>query len=221
MPAYGAACTSAAEALGAETMQTTFGWNRAPDARALAAICEAADLIVYMTSHTLHYCPEIAAALERGARVLCCMEPPHVLDRLRFDPDVRTKAMSGTRLLDAASQIHITSPAGTDLKMDKTGQCGLANYGAADTAGHLDFWGLGAVQAAQLEGTTEGLLVLDVGDCVFQHGRFVEAPVPIRFNAGRIISIWNAPTEVVHQLGYDYPVLGGLNDGWKTRETRR
>jgi G3E family GTPase len=32
---------------------------------------------------------------------------------------------------------------------------------------------------------------------------------------------WNAPTEVVHQLGYDYPVLGGLNDGWKTRETRR
>jgi hypothetical protein len=33
--------------------------------------------------------------------------------------------------------------------------------------------------------------------------------------------MWNAPTEVVHQLGYDYPVLGGLNDGWKTRETRR
>ena len=32
---------------------------------------------------------------------------------------------------------------------------------------------------------------------------------------------WNAPSEVVHQLGYDYPVLGGLNDGWKTRETRR
>ena len=26
---------------------------------------------------------------------------------------------------------------------------------------------------------------------------------------------WNTPTEVVHQLGYDCPVLGGLNDGWK------
>jgi hypothetical protein len=32
---------------------------------------------------------------------------------------------------------------------------------------------------------------------------------------------WNAPSEVVHQLGYDYPVLGGLNDGWKTRKAGR
>lgn len=32
---------------------------------------------------------------------------------------------------------------------------------------------------------------------------------------------WNAPTEVVHQLGYDYPVLGGLCDGWKTRKAGR
>ncbi len=189
MPAYGVACTSAAEALGADTMQATLGWNRAPEGRELAALCGAADLIVYMTSHTLHYRPEIAEALARGARVLCCMEPPHGLDRLRFDPDVRTKAIAGARLLDAASQIHITSPAGTDLKMDKTGRRGLANYGVADTAGHLDFWGLGAVQAAQLEGTTEGLLVLGVGDSVFQLGRFIEAPVHIRFDAGRITSI--------------------------------
>ena len=35
------------------------------------------------------------------------------------------------------------------------------------------------------------------------------------------LSSWNAPSEVVHQLGYDYPVLGGLNDGWKTRKAGR
>lgn len=35
------------------------------------------------------------------------------------------------------------------------------------------------------------------------------------------IASWNAPSEVVHQLGYDYPVLGGLNDGWKTRKAGR
>jgi len=34
-------------------------------------------------------------------------------------------------------------------------------------------------------------------------------------------AVWNAPSEVVHQLGYDYPVLGGLNDGWKTRKAGR
>ena len=36
-------------------------------------------------------------------------------------------------------------------------------------------------------------------------------------NSGRLRSVWNAPSEVVHQLGCDYSVLGGLNDGWKTR----
>jgi 2,5-dihydroxypyridine 5,6-dioxygenase len=189
MPAYAAACMTAATGLGAQAFQTVFGWNRPPPPRALQAVCEAADLIVYMTAHTLHYRAEIGAALARGARVLCCMEPPHVLDRLRFDPAVRTRARAGAALLEPARAIRITSAAGTDLTMDKAGRRGLANYGAADRPGHLDFWGLGAVQAAQREGTTEGRLVLDTGDCVFHLGRYVEAPVTLEFERGRLVSV--------------------------------
>jgi len=40
-----------------------------------------------------------------------------------------------------------------------------------------------------LEGTTEGTLVLDVGDCLFHLARFAEAPVRIHFEAGRITAI--------------------------------
>ena len=189
-PAYAAACMSAATAMEAEAFQTVFGWNRPPPGRALQAACEAADLIVYMTAHTLHYRAEIRQALDRGARVLCCMEPPHVLDRLRFDPAVRQRAMAGAARLDPAREIRITSPAGTDLVMQKAGRRALANYGAADVAGHLDFWGLGAVQAAQLEGTTEGRLVLDTGDCVFHLGRYVDTPVTLEFEHGRITGIY-------------------------------
>lgn len=188
-PAYSSACMGAARALGAEAMQATFQWNTPPDARGLAALCDVADLIVYMTAHTLHYRPEVAAALDRGARVLCCMEPPNVLDRLRFDARVRARAIAGARLLEDATRLRITSAAGTDLTMDKTGRRGLAAYGAADVPGHLDFWGLGAVQAAQLEGSTNGTLVLDVGDSVFHLGRYIEAPVHIRFEAGRAVAL--------------------------------
>ncbi len=188
-PAYAAACMSAATSLGAQTFQTVFGWNAAPPARPLRAACEAADLIVYMTTHALHYTDEIRQALARGARVLCTMEPPHVLDRLRFDPDVRQRALAGAKELGKTKQVRITSAAGTDLTMDKSGRGALANYGAADMPGHLDFWGLGAVQAAQLEGTTEGRLVLDVGDCVFHLGRHIASPVTIDFEQGRIVSI--------------------------------
>lgn len=188
-PAYSSACMSAAVCLKAQTFQSVFGWNAPPPTRPLRAVCEAADLIVYMTSHTLHYRDEIRQALDRGARVLGCMEPPHVLDRLRFDSEVRQRALIGAAMLESARMIKIESLAGTNLTMDKTGRMALANYGAADTAGHLDFWGLGAVQAAQVEGSTEGRLVLDVGDSVFHLGRYVETPVTIDFEQGKITKI--------------------------------
>jgi 2,5-dihydroxypyridine 5,6-dioxygenase len=188
-PAYGAACMAAARALGAEAFLSTFAWNEEASPKALAALAGVADLIVYMTSQRLHYRGEIAEALARGARVLCCMEQPHVLHRLRADPDVKRRALAGARLLDVARQIRITSSAGTDLVMDKTGRGALANYGASDTPGHLDFWGLGAVQSAQLEGTTTGRLVLDIGDCCFHIGRFVESRTILEFDAGKLVAI--------------------------------
>jgi 2,5-dihydroxypyridine 5,6-dioxygenase len=188
-PALAAACVAAATGLGANSFQAMFAWNAEPEPRALEALCDAADLIVYCTAQRLHYRPEIAAFLARGGRVLCCMEPPHVLSRLRADPEVRRRALAGAKRLDTGSRIHITSPAGTDLVMDKSGRAALANYGAADTPGHLDFWGLGAVQSAQLETATDGTLILDVGDCCFYLGRFIECPVTIRFEAGRVVAI--------------------------------
>ena len=188
-PAYGAACHAAAIAMGAEAVIATVAWDRPPAPAVLTSLFAKADLIVYATAHALHYREELGAALDRGARALCAMEPPHVLDRLRADAEVRRRAHAGAALLDAAREIRVTSPAGTDLVMDKTGRAGLPLYGAADAPGRLDFWGLGAVQAAQLEGTTEGRLVLDRGDCVFRLARYVEAPVTLTFEAGRVVAI--------------------------------
>jgi len=182
-----AAALSAALALGAEAYVTTFPASRPLPSRSLAPAWVEADLILYMTHMTLHYRPEIAAALDRGARVLCVMQPPHVLTRLVGDPEVRRRCIEGAARLDRARRIAITSPAGTDLRMDKAGRRGLAHYGYADRPGHLDFWGAGMVQAAQNEGSTEGRLVLDVGDCVFHLARFVESRVAITFESGRAV----------------------------------
>lgn len=187
-PAYAAACMGAAHALGAEAYQQVFAANRPLPSRTLAEAWRQADLIVYMSTFKLHYRPEIRAALDAGTRVLCVMQPLHVMERLKADPEVRRRTRAGAALLDAARIIRITSPAGTDLVMDKTGRAGLAHYGAADEPGHLDFWGGGMVQAAQLEGTTEGRLVLDVGDCCFQLGRMIAQPTAITFREGRAVA---------------------------------
>lgn len=187
-PAYAAACMGAAQALGAEAYQMVLAAGRPLPSKTLAAAWKQADLIVYMTTHKLHYRPEIRAALDAGTRVLCAMQPLHVMERLKADREVRRRTRAGAALLDKAKVIRITSPAGTDLVMDKTGRAGLAHYGAADEPGRLDFWGGGMVQAAQLEGTTQGTLVLDVGDCCFQLGRMVERPTAITFREGRAVA---------------------------------
>jgi 2,5-dihydroxypyridine 5,6-dioxygenase len=187
-PAYAAACMGAAHALGADAYQMVFPVCRPLPEKSLAGAWREADLIVYMTSFTLHYRPEIRAALDAGARVLCVMQPLHVLERLTADADVRARTRAGAALLDAARIIRITSDAGTDLVMDKTGRAGLAHYGAADEPGHLDFWGAGMAQAAQLEGTLEGRLVLDVGDCCFHLGRLIEQRTTIIFREGRAVA---------------------------------
>src|SRR5512139_591643 len=167
-----AACRLGADhVLGADAYQMVLPWQRPLPARTLAPAWREADLIVYMTSHRLHYRPEIRAALDAGARVLCAMQPLHVMARLTADPEVRRRTRAGAALLDAASVVRIRSDAGTDLVMDKTGRRGLAHYGAADEPGHLDFWGAGMAESAPLEGTVEGRLVLAPGDCCFHLGR--------------------------------------------------
>ncbi len=185
-PAYAAACAGATRMLGAEACQLVLPWDRPPHDASLAAICREADLIVYATALTLHYHRALRGALAAGRRALCVMQPPHALERLRFDPDVRARAVVGAAALGAARTVRIASPAGTELSMTIAGRPALANYGAADAPGRLDFWGCGMVQVAQVEGTTEGRVVLDVGDCCFMLGRFVESPVVIDVRAGRI-----------------------------------
>jgi 2,5-dihydroxypyridine 5,6-dioxygenase len=186
-PACAAACVDAARAFGAETRQIVLRADRPVDGATLAPAADA-DLVVYMTSFTLHYRPEIRAALDAGARVLAAMQPAAVLARLPFDSEVRRRVTAGAALLDPARTIRITSAAGTDLVMDKTGRRALANYGAADRPGQLDFWTAGMVQAAQLEGTLEGRLVLDTGDCCFRLGRFMEEPTQVVFERGRAVA---------------------------------
>jgi 2,5-dihydroxypyridine 5,6-dioxygenase len=187
-PACAAACVAAARALGAEADQVVLPADRPVVTSALAPAVDA-HLVVYMTSFTLHYRPEIRAALDAGARVLAAMQAMPVLRRLPFDPEVRRRVTAGAALLDPARTIRITSAAGTDLVMDKTGRRALAHYGAADRPGQLDFWTAGMVQAAQLEGTLEGRLVLDTGDCCFRLERFVDEPATIVFERGRAVAV--------------------------------
>jgi 2,5-dihydroxypyridine 5,6-dioxygenase len=188
-PVATSACLGAAWELGADAYQMTLAASRPLPGKSLRGAWREADLLLCMTTaHRLHYRDEIRDALDRGARMLTAVEPIHAMQRLTGDPAVIRRTKAGARLLDAARTIRVTSDAGTDLVMDKTGRPGLALYGVADEPGHLDFWGAGMASAAQIEGSVEGRLVLNTGDVVFHLGRYIEHPVTVAFREGRAVS---------------------------------
>jgi 2,5-dihydroxypyridine 5,6-dioxygenase len=188
-PVYAAACAGAAQELGADVYQMVMSYARPVPDKSLAAAWKEANLLVYATTHTLHYSPAMAEALDHGLRALAAMNPIHVLHRFVGDPEVKRRTVAGARLLDRTRKIRIVSDAGSDLVMDKGRRPVLVDYSYADEKGHLDFWGSGMVEVAQLEGTTEGKLVLDTGDSIFALGRYVAEPVTLTFREGRAVDI--------------------------------
>ncbi len=188
-PYYAAACMGAASQLGAEVVKLVLPHGKNTSESLLDSILSKADLIVYSTVHTLHYSPAMRKALDRGARALMAVVPFHIMQRRIADPELIQRTKWGARRIAGADKITIRSKAGTDLTMLKGNRPGVASYGVADEAGHLDFWGAGFFQTSIIEGTTEGRLVLDVGDLVFHFGHYLDSPVVIDFEGGKIVSI--------------------------------
>ena len=186
-PVIGDTFVSAALDMGAEAYTVVLPYARPIPTRSLLPAWKEIDLLIYPTTNALHQQREMREALDSGLRALMAVQPLQVLERLVADPDVIRRTKAGAKLLAEARTIRISSDAGTDLVMDKTGRGAVACYGAADEPGHLDFWGSGMVETAQLEGTLEGQLVLDTGDIVFHLGRYVEQPVTITFREGRAV----------------------------------
>ena len=188
-PIYSDACLGAAQDLGAESYKITLPHIGSLPKKSWGSAFYDADLIVYSTTHTLHYSNEIRKALEHGTRALMVVAPLQAMERLKGDQNVVKRTKAGAAILKKANKIHITSDAGTNLTMERGDRPVLAHYGLADEPGHLDFWGAGMVETAEIEGSLEGTMVMDVGDQMFYMARYVESPLKIVFNKGRVANI--------------------------------
>ena len=188
-PLYSDACIGAALGIGAETAKLTLPYNRSLPSKGWGGALQESDLIVYSTTHTLHYREEIAAALKAGKRVLMVVQPLHTLYRLKADPEVIDRTKNAAEYMKNTNMIRFVSDAGTDLIMERGDRPVLSHYGVADDPGHSDFWGVGMIETAPLEGTLEGTMILNTGDQMFYMARYVENPVKLTFKQGRITKI--------------------------------
>ncbi len=147
-----------------------------PVVQALAA----STLVVDCTVEGLQHAVELPRILANGARVLVIShEHPEILERCVPRAGDEPQVRDAMRQLKAARQMHVTSAAGTDLRIDLAGARIGGVWGFSAKPGTLTHWPGGLVLAFPAAGSVNGVLVLDRGDVNLTFKRYLQDPVTL------------------------------------------
>jgi len=153
---------------------------------AIAAL-KASDLVLDLM--TLLFSPEQHEILQTGTKILLAIEPPEVLCRLVPTEADRARVQAAAKEIEAASQMRITSRAGTDLVCRLGDFPAISEYGFVDQPGRWDHWPSGFVLTWPDEGASQGRVVLDRGDILLPMKDYVTDPITLTIENGYVIRI--------------------------------
>jgi leucyl aminopeptidase (aminopeptidase T) len=155
----------------------------------VAAAMLAADVILQPVTHALTHTQATRDALAAGARVVVLRGITEAMMRrpfMRVDyHELRLVTSAVADALGDADAVHVTTPAGTDLRFSTTGRAAVALAGGIEP-GRFGGPRTGEAAVAPLEGTAAGIIVLE--HLVDDVGR-LEAPVTLRVANGRVVAI--------------------------------
>jgi len=196
-PHYVAACFGAALEIGAEIAQVVVPFvEGTPEMAArrraeklvpyehIIDLMQRMDFVVDLTSIGFLHSERQVEMLSHGTRMLRVREPIEVLQRLFPTQEIKARVEGGARVLAASRRLRVTTPAGTDLSVDRGDRPVFMQYGFADLPGRWDHWPTAQVVQAPAEDTARGTLVLTPGD--FIGHRYVSSPVRLTVEHGRI-----------------------------------
>jgi 2,5-dihydroxypyridine 5,6-dioxygenase len=181
--------------------------NMAPVVAALAG----STLVVDCTVEGLMHAPELPQILQGGARVLYVSnEHPEALARLVPDDRLEPLVKSHVKRLRAAGSMHVTSAAGTDLRISLAGASCGGNWGYTARSGTMSHWPGGLALAFPAAGSVNGTLVLAEGDVNLTFKRYIERRI--------ILHIENDYVEQIEGSGVDADLMRSYIDAWGDRE---
>jgi len=167
---------------------------------------KAADMVIDMSTVGWLYTEVHNEVLRSGTRVLMVNNSPEILRRMMPCDELRNRVLAGAKVMEQGRRLRWTTPAGTDLTFDKSGRKAVTQYGVADVPGRWDHWPGGLVGCAPIEGSAEGVVVLDIGDIILRLNRYVSEPIRCEFEQGRIVRI---------KGGVDAFLFKEYMDAWK------
>jgi len=207
-PHYAAACFGAVLEIGAEVAQVVVPFvEGTPEMAArrraeklvpyehIIELMKRMDFVADLTSIGFLHSERQVEMLSGGARMLRVREPIEVLQRLFPTREIKARVEAGARVLGASRRLRVTTPAGTDLSVDRGDRPVFMQYGFADRPGRWDHWPTAQVVQAPAEDTAAGVLVMTPGD--FIGHRYVASPVRLEVEHGRITRMEGAGLDVV------------------------
>ena len=170
-----------------------------PVVQALAASSFVADCTV----EGLQHAAELPQILAGGARVLAIShEHPEILERCMPRADDELPVRDAMRRLRAAREMHVTSAAGTDLRVSLAGARVGGVWGFTSKPGTLSHWPGGLVLAFPAAGTVNGTLVLDRGDVNLTLKRYLQDPVRLQIKDDVAVRVDGAHVDGELMRGY-------------------
>jgi 2,5-dihydroxypyridine 5,6-dioxygenase len=195
--------------------KTALAGNR-PAIEALKGADMVVDLMLLLFSREQ---TEITAA---GTRMLLVIEPVEVLTRMFPTTHLRARVEHGERLLQAAKRMHITSIAGTDVTYELGQYPVMTEYGYTDTPGRWDHWPSGFLFTQGADEGVSGTVVLDRGDIVCAFRRYIQEPVTLRIERGRVKAIEGNGLDATllrnYMASYDERAYAISHIGWGLNE---
>ena len=170
-----------------------------PVVHALAGCVFIADCTV----EGLQHAAELPRILGGGARVLAIShEHPEILERCLPQMEDEAPVRDAMRRLKAAQQMHVTSAAGTDLRVSLAGARIGGVWGFSSKPGTLSHWPGGLVLAFPAEGSVNGTLVLDRGDVNLTFKRYLDAPVRLQIENDHALRVEGEGVDAELMRGY-------------------
>lgn len=151
----------------------------AGNSAALGALTNAT-FVADCTVEGLLHAPELGEILESGARVLMISnEHPENVERWPHDPTLADRVAMGVAKLEAAQEMRVTSPAGTDLTIAIPGAFVAGSHGWCTAPGSIAHWPGGLVLAFPAAGSVNGTLVLAPGDVNLTFKEYLRSPIAL------------------------------------------
>lgn len=146
--------------------------------RAAIEAMKVCEIIVDCTVEGVIHAAEWPEIEEAGARLLViCNEHPEILERTEPTEALGRVVERGIEMLGDASEMRVTSAAGTDLTIDLRGApCG-GTPGFGTAPGAVAHWPGGLCLAFPGPGTVNGRIVMDVGDMNLTFKSYLASPI--------------------------------------------